>query len=48
LTTNWAVTTGYEPATLMRGSLFVPYGQIHADDVILAPGTDLSVLNTLN
>ena len=47
-TTNWAVTTGYEPATLMRGSLFMPYGRIHADDVVLVPGTNLSVLNTLN
>ena len=47
-TTNWAITTGYEPATLMRGNLFVPYGQIHADDVVLVAGTDLSVYNTLN
>jgi hypothetical protein len=47
-TTNWAITTGYEPTTLMRGNLFVPYGQIHADDVVLVAGTDLSVYNTLN
>ena len=26
----------------------MPYGRIHADDVVLVPGTDLSVLNTLN
>ena len=48
LATNWAVTTGYEPTTLMRGSLFVPYGTIHTDDVLLVAGTELSVLNTLS
>ena len=26
----------------------MPYGRIHADDVVLVPGTNLSVLNTLN
>jgi hypothetical protein len=46
--TNWAISTGYEPATLIRGSLFVPYGRIHADDVVLSPGLNVSVLNTLN
>ena len=26
----------------------MPYGRIHTDDVVLVPGTNLSVLNTLN
>ena len=32
----------------MRGNLWVPSGQTHADDVFLSPGVDLSVYNTLN
>ena len=35
-------------ATLIRNHRFVPYGQIHADDVLLSPGIELSVNNILN
>jgi hypothetical protein len=47
-TTNWQITLGTDAATLIRSHLFVPYGQIHADDVLLTPGVELSVYDTLN
>ena len=47
-TTNWQITLANKPATLIRSSLFVPYGQIHTDDILLAPGVELSVYDTLN
>ena len=48
-TTSWTISTGASlPRTVIRGNLWVPFGQIHTDDVLLTPGSEVSVLNTLN
>jgi hypothetical protein len=36
------------PRTVIRGDLWVPFGEIVTDDVLLYPGNELSVRTTLN
>jgi hypothetical protein len=48
-TTNWAISTGASvPRTVIRGDLWVPFGEIVTDDILLYPGDEVSVRNTLS
>jgi hypothetical protein len=39
-TTNWTISTGANlPRTVIRGNLWVPFGQIHTDDILTPLGT---------
>jgi hypothetical protein len=48
-TTNWAISTGASvPRTVIRGDLWVPFGEIVTDDILLYPGDEVSVRDTLS